>query len=189
MSYHAGQRHLMLLRWSAAGIGAASVLLVTIAAYQAHHMLRQRCNAVDEQQRQDTALIASADKVKADHDQAAQRLQTLKGTLSDLKSRIPNSPNEAEFLAQFSTLAERSLVRLRNFRPGQVTNGDTVSTCEVQLSLVGSFANICRLVDALQESPRYLSITRFALSGPQQASDPCFADMTISIVFSPVQNK
>jgi Tfp pilus assembly protein PilO len=152
-------------------------------------LLRQKCNTLEQQRQRDLAVIAGADEVRAQHAAARQQLRSLNETLADLKIRLPAAPNEAEFLAQLSAVSERSAVRLRNFRPGQATSHGAVSSSDVQLSLVGSFAHICSFLNGLSEVPRYLSVSRLSLAGPPKPGDPCVADLTISLSFAPVQNK
>src|ERR1051326_2771770 len=167
------QKQLTLLRWSANAIGAAGVIVVLLGAYHAHRLLGQERSALEDRRNRDLALMASAKQLTAQRDDAVQRLRTLDAQLQELKSRLPSSPNEAEFLAQLSALAERSSVRIKNFRPGQAAGAGLVQTCDVQLSVAGSFANICRLLDGLHDLPRNLRVNHLALSGPSSAGEAC----------------
>ena len=184
-----GHSQLNLLLWGANGVGALCVLLLAFAARHVYHNLRHERDKLEEQRRQDISLISRSVHVREQRDAAAQNLQTLRDTLSDLTSRLPAAPNEAEFLAQLSALADRSGVRLRNFRPGQVATAGPVNTCEVQLSIIGPFANVCKLLDGLDEVPRHLRVSRLSLSGPQLAGDPCLADVSIGLCFAPARNE
>src|SRR6266404_1508492 len=109
MTNHIGQRQLTFLRWTANGMGLACVLLIVGAGYEVHHLLRQKCKALEQQRQADRTLIASADNVRAQHAGSEQQLRSLNEELSELKTRLPTAPNEAEFLAQLSTLSERSV--------------------------------------------------------------------------------
>lgn len=183
------QKKLTMLVWGTHAIGAICVIALLCAAYYAYGLLGRERESLDARRRDDLSLVARAEQVRADREAAARQLQSFSDTLNDLKSRLPSSPKEAEFLAQLSALAERSGVRLRNFRPGQVTPASSVSTCDVQLSLVGSFASICKLLDGTREVPRFLSVARLNLTGPQSAGEACVADVTISLCFAAAANK
>jgi Tfp pilus assembly protein PilO len=178
-----------LVVWSTNLLGVLAALAIIVAAYQAHNWLGRERALVEARQRDDMALLARAEQVQANRDSAAQQLATLSEQLADVKRRLPSSAKEAEFLAQLSALAEHSGVRLKNFRPGQVANGPSLNTCEVQLSLVGPFASICKLFDGLAEVPRFLSVARVALAGPPSAGDACIADVTISLCFAAAATK
>ena len=91
--------------------------------------------------------------------------------------------------AQLSALAQGSGVRLKNFRPGQVTPAGSVNTYDLHVSLVGSFAGICRLIDGLQHVPRLLCVPRLTLAGPQSAGEACIAEVTISLCFAAPNQK
>ena len=121
----------------------------------------------------------------AEREEAGRQLQSLSESLADLTSAFPSSPQEAEFLAAAFGSAGRSSVRLKNFRPGQVTAAGSVNTCDMHLSLVGSFAGICTLLDGLAQVPRLLCVPRLTLTGPPSAGDACVADLTISLCFAP----
>ena len=183
------QKKLTLLVWSTHAIGAIGVLALLFAAYYAHGWLGRERESQEARRCADLSLLARKEQVRADREAAAARLQLVGDTLNDLKSRIPSSPKEAEFLAQISTLAEKSGVKLKNFRPGQVAAAGAVSTCEVQLSLVGPFASICKLLDGTRDVPRFLSVSRMNLNGPQAGGDACVADVTISLCFAATGNK
>lgn len=182
-------KQLKLLVWGTSAIGVLAVLATIAAAYQAQGLLHRERQTLDARRRDDLELLARAEQVRAERESAARQLESLQGELADLKSRIPATPNEAEFLAQLSKLAERSGVRLKNFRPGQVTAAGAVKTCDVQLSLVGSFGSICKLLDGLDEVPRFLSVARLNLTGPPSNGDTCTADVTISLCFAAGNSK
>jgi Tfp pilus assembly protein PilO len=189
MDSSTGHKQLNLLLWGANGVGALTVLLLALAAGHIYHLLRHERDALEVQRRQDISLISRSVRVREQHATAAQNLQALRDTLADLKGHLPAAPNEAEFLAQLSALAEQSGVRLRNFRPGQAAAAGPVHTCEVQLSIIGTFANVCKLLDALHEVPRHMRVSRLSMSGPQRARDPCIADVSISLNFAPAKNR
>ncbi|HEY2413099.1 MAG TPA: type 4a pilus biogenesis protein PilO [Pirellulaceae bacterium] len=183
------QKKRTLVIWGTNLLGVLAALATIVAAYRAHNWLRRERELVQARQRDDMVLLARAEQVQADRESAAKQLATLAEQLADLKSRLPSSPKEAEFLAQLSKLAENTGVRLKNFRPGQVANGPSVNTCEVQLSLVGPFASICKMFDGLAEVPRFLSVARVTLAGPPSAGDACIADVTISLCFAAAATK
>lgn len=187
MAHNTRQRQISMLQWSARAIALVAILLVACAAWYTYQCLRREVSALALQQQRDLSLLARADAVRQEHARLTERHAALQADWADLKQRIPLSANEAEFLGQLSALAARSAVRLKNFRPGQATVAGPLHKFDVQLSLVGSFSNICKLLDRLEEVPRYLHISRLALTGPNQPGDPCIADISLSICFAPPQ--
>jgi Tfp pilus assembly protein PilO len=177
-------KQLTLLVWGASAIGALAVLAIVVAAYQVYWIMDRERESLEALRRDDLALVARAGHIRSEREAAERQLQSLTQTLADLTSRIPSSPKEAEFLAQISKLAERTGVRLKSFRPGQAALAGAVNTCDVQVSLVGPFANICKWLDGLTDVPRLLSVPRLSLAGPQSAGDACIADVTISLCFA-----
>jgi Tfp pilus assembly protein PilO len=178
------QKQLKLVVWSANALGALAMFAIVISAYEANSLLGRERASVEAARLSDLHLLARAELVRADNEIATRQLESLTDQLADLRSRIPPSPKEAEFLAQVSALADRCGVRMKNFRPGQPTNGEWVSTCDVQLSVLGPYASICKLLDGLREAPRFLSVSRLTLAGPQAAGDPCVAEIKISLCFA-----
>jgi len=189
MIHRAAQNKLMFVGWSTNALGALAVLAIGVSAYQAYGWLGSEREMIEARRRDDLALMARAEQVRAEHETATSYLASLNAQLTDLKNRLPSSPQEAEFLAQLSRLAEHTGVRLKNFRPGQVANAGSVNTCEVQLSLVGQFASICKLFGGLADVPRFLHVARVTLAGPQSASDACTAEVTINLCFAAAATK
>lgn len=183
------QKQLVLVVWGMHAIGVLCVATIAFAAYHTHGRLARERDSLEARRRDDLSLLARAEQVRIDHEAAVDRIRMLGDTLTDLKNRIPSSPREADFLAQVSVLAGQSGVRLKNFRPGQVTTTASVNTCDIQLSLMGSFANICKLLDGLHRIPRFLSVARLTLAGPPSAGDMCLADVTVSLCFAATTEK
>src|SRR5262245_21856287 len=140
MANRAGEKHLRWLHWGSNALGAAVALIILFGAQKAHDFMRREAMSLDQQLQDDLSRMSRADELRSQRELAARTLQSLYNQLDDLKNRIPATPNEAEFLAQLSELAERSAVRLKNFRPGQIAGVGAIETFDVQLSLVGPFA-------------------------------------------------
>jgi Tfp pilus assembly protein PilO len=189
MFNRSAQKKLTVVVWGTNTMGALVVLAIVVSAFQLHGWLGRECASSEARRRDDMAVLARAEQIRADRETAALQLSSLNDQLADIKSRLPPSPKEAEFLSQVSSLAEHSGVRLKNFRPGQTTNAGSVNACEVQLSLVGSFASICKLLNGLAGVPRFLSVARLTLAGPQTAGDACMADLTINLCFAATSDK
>jgi len=183
------QKQLSIVIWGTNALGALATLAIIVLAYQANCLLGRERELLEAAQREDLQLLARAELVRADSESAVRQLASFNGTLADLKSRIPATPKEAEFLAQVSALAERSGVRLKNFRPGQALSGESVNTFDVQLSLLGPYASLCKMLAGLHDVPRFLGVSRLALAGPQSAGDPCVAEVTISLCFAAATSK
>src|SRR5882724_4510815 len=113
------QKKLAMLVWGTSALGAVALAASVVAAYQVHCVVDRERHLLEERRRDDLSLLARAEQVRADRDTAQARLDLLTSKLAKLKSYLPPSPKEAEFLAQVSALAERSGVRLKQFRPGQ----------------------------------------------------------------------
>ncbi len=177
-------KQLKLVVWGTSAAGLLAMIAIVVLAYQSHAWLRRERQSLDDARRDDLRLLTSADQVRLEREAAARQLESLSTSLAELKKRIPATPKEAEFLAQVSALAETSGVRLKNFRPGRVGGAASIKSCDVQLSLVGSFASICKLLDGLAEVPRILNVPRITLLGPPTAGDFCNADVTISLCFA-----
>lgn len=132
-------------------------------------------------------FLDSAGPITKSYEELKQQLQNEETRLSELFERIPQHPQESDFLAQLAKLARQSNVTIRQFSRGEATKEATYSGMEVQLTAQASHASVCRFLSGLADLRRLCHVRKLSISsgGEDQADYP--VDMTLRIFFAPVR--
>jgi len=160
---------LKLLGWALHGtglvvaVGIVNVVLLTAVA----PLESKRASSLDEADSLDE-LLSTADEVRANHRRFTDQLAELRRQKQSLQRRIPDEPQEAEFLAQVSQLANQSGLHVSDFRPGPATARQGYGAMNVELVCEGDYASICYFLDRLATLPRLARIQYLEVSTPSR---------------------
>ena len=95
-------------------------------------------------------------------------------------NRLPEATHEAEFLSWTSKQAHELGLELRDFRPAGGATYGTFEGLKIRLNGVGSYATICKYLQALSEGPRMTRVVSIELL-PDNAERGQF-QLTLQIV-------
>jgi Tfp pilus assembly protein PilO len=137
---------------------AALLAPVLVGALLAHlcifSPMHQRAEAARARLEQVEGLLQTAPAVRRQHAQLQQTLKELETRAEAVARRIPDSPEEAEFLQQIHQAAEESRVVIDDYRRGALVAGTRHSQLEVRLVGSGDYAGICRFFHRLGQLQR-----------------------------------
>ena len=111
-------------------------------------------------------LLVAAPRVRANHRRLVDELKTLRRRKEELRRRITDGAREGEFLRQVSETADRVSLRLREFRPGQISRNGQYGTMRIDLICEGSYVGICRFLEQLDQLPRLATVNRVEVTAP-----------------------
>ena len=166
------------------GIAAALFAAVYVPAIGALHSEQARiATEIDVASR----LLASAEKLREEHralreQQAASLVRT-----SQLLGRIPDAPQESEFLAHIARLAREAPLSIGRFRPTATRTYDRYSEVEVELSVAGRWDGLCQFLAGLETLPRLCRLSRFSVASESSADGVYPVDFTFVIYFAPAR--
>ncbi|MDA1018539.1 MAG: type 4a pilus biogenesis protein PilO [Planctomycetota bacterium] len=112
------------------------------------------------------------------------QLANLQGELTTAVERVPETANDAEFLAQVAEMARESEVSLSQFRSGAEFQQASHTELEIKLSARGTYPRICRFMDALQSHSRLYKVTSLSLI-KTATEDVIPVELTLRIFFAP----
>jgi Tfp pilus assembly protein PilO len=110
------------------------------------------------------AQMKNADSIKRQHALLSDTLNDLKQRAEGIRARIPDHPNEGEFLKQTTQAAKDSGITISEYRRGEIDYDGDHSRLKVHVSLTGNYASICRFIDRLESLPRLSRIDNLTLS-------------------------
>jgi Tfp pilus assembly protein PilO len=81
----------------------------------------------------------------------------------EVRDAAPDTSGEAELFATITSAAARSGVTLQEFQPLGHVKTPNHSELRLQLMAIGPYENICQFLVALDQQPRKVRVTRWAL--------------------------
>ncbi|MHC4403473.1 MAG: type IV pilus inner membrane component PilO [Planctomycetota bacterium] len=184
MSQSDPHHKLKILGWWLHGLGLTATLTILVCAeLLVLRPIDRRAEASAERSGQLQAFLRDEDRMRAEHAQLADDLDHARRQAADLKRRIPDEPQEADFLAQISELADEVGLEILEYRPGMVVTEDSYSAMTVDLDCQGRYAGLCRFVNRLADLPRCSTVTRLEIESGEQA-DEYSVSMSLELYFS-----
>jgi Tfp pilus assembly protein PilO len=107
--------------------------------------------------------LRGAQAARHEHQQLLAQNTAAETRARSLYQRIPQEPQEAEFLGQISGLAERVGLELVDYRPALPIDREQYSEIEVLISSRGSYASLCQFLGGLQALPRFTNMGRLSI--------------------------
>ncbi|MEO8493610.1 MAG: type 4a pilus biogenesis protein PilO [Planctomycetota bacterium] len=183
MSADLNNRKLMLLGWLI-HLGGLATLVLGACAYQfvisgliTH---RQSADAVE------IAILESMLESERGTEREVTRLEAelvqLEASAEAARQRIPETPQEAEFLAQISRAAAAKGLTIQDFTRGDVTVLPTHSQLQIRLTGEGDYTSICGFFEAMSTFSRVATVTNLNLSIPTD-SEVYPLDLTLTLYF------
>ncbi len=183
MTPDSNDRKLMLLGWLF-HLGGLVTLVLGACAYQF-----VISGLITHRQAADAAEIVKFETLLETDRYAGRDFIRLKGELVKLEAsaeaarqRIPETPQEAEFLAQISEAANEKGLVIQNFTRGDVKVLETHSQLQVRLTGEGDYASICGFFEKMANLSRVATVSDMSLSIPAN-SDIYPLDMTLTLYF------
>ncbi|MEX0818122.1 MAG: type 4a pilus biogenesis protein PilO [Pirellulaceae bacterium] len=109
-------------------------------------------------------------------------LARLEASAEAARQRIPEMPQESEYLAQISQAANETGLAIQNFNRGAVTEFATHSQLQIRLTGQGDYASICGFLDEITTFSRVATVTQMNLQIPTE-SEIYPLDMTMTLYY------
>lgn len=129
-------------------------------------------------------FLASADSVRKSHESLRKQVDAEESRLQDAIEKIPQTPQESNFLAQLSQLSRTCGVSIRQFSRGELSDEQTHSGMEIKLAAQATYPAICRFLAGLAELQRLCHIRRLAISSPTSDQAEYPVEMTLRIFYA-----
>ncbi|MGH7128193.1 MAG: type 4a pilus biogenesis protein PilO [Planctomycetaceae bacterium] len=139
---------------------------------------RQRLDAARSLLKSDAAVRRRNVSLHAQHD-------GLESQSRQLLSRMPETPEESEFLAQLTQLAVRTGVLLREFQPSAAAANDSFQELEIRVSAESDYESLCRFLAGVNDLPRLCRLTALDLAVADDPGGPYRVEMGIVIFCAP----
>ncbi|HUG71560.1 MAG TPA: type 4a pilus biogenesis protein PilO [Pirellulaceae bacterium] len=183
MSANSNERQLMILGWLL-NLGGLGALVLGACAYQfviSGLITRQQLENAAEIEILEVLLETERD---IDHEFARlhEELARLEASAEAARQRIPETPQESEFLAQLSEAARDEGFAINNFTRGSATVLDTHSQLQIRLTGEGDYASICGFFEKMVSFSRVATVSQMSLRIPAD-SEVYPLDMTMTLYF------
>lgn len=150
-----------------------AVLLMLLGVYYGTFCrhLHQEAELADLEATRLENQVFSRSVVHREYEQRVKERDELMRRAASIRERIPDSPEEAEFLRQVTEAADREGLTIRDYKVGMASATPTHSCLDVRLQCQGNYHSICGLLDHLARLPRIASVQRLRVLAPTDADD------------------
>jgi Tfp pilus assembly protein PilO len=178
------RRFRYLMHAVAAGVTLhLGLLVINLGVLQA----REQQQAVDAQIESLRQFHAGADGVETRRLELQELLDQTEKQFAAAVTRIPETAQESEFLAQVSRLAKDSDLTLQEFRPGGITEHKTHRELEISLSASGGYRSLCEFLAGLEKLPRLCRVTSLTVDRDNAVSVEHYpVRMSVVVYFQPL---
>jgi Tfp pilus assembly protein PilO len=132
-------------------------------------------------------LATSAEALREEHRTLQEQQAASLTRMSQLLGRIPDAPQESEFLAHIARLAREAPLSIGSFRPIATRTYDRYSEVEVELSVAGRWDGLCQFLAGLETLPRLCRVSRLSIASESSVDGMYPADFTFVIYFAPAR--
>lgn len=166
-------RNLVTLGWLLHVAGVMPLLVGLLAYYLAFRAplvvternLSDRMATVSE-------LLSHTSEYRAELKLAEAALERQQQRAVEVRDRIPDQPNDAEFLRSASEAAADSGLSIKDYSRGAVTRGTTFSQIDIRLECEGKYEDICRFLDRMEHIPRVARVMSMEITA--ESSDELY---------------
>lgn len=102
--------------------------------------------------------LASGEESRREQLSLQEKVRDLNSLLTNVRERIPDGPNETQFLQQVTEAAESTNVIIRAYNRGRIEELATHCQLEVRIVGEGRYEPICRFIDELSKLSRITSV-------------------------------
>jgi Tfp pilus assembly protein PilO len=142
-------------------------------------MLSEAQGSVDER----LALLEHQLELQSNAESLADQLRSLQETIQSMRSKLPETAEESEFLNQLSEMAVATGVSISDYRPGGVSNRGDCKSLELKVRGTAPYASLCCWLASLKDLPRVVRLSQLTVSGPSTPGGACAIDIQLDLVF------
>ena len=131
------------------------------------------------------AYLKTSEKINGNNRSLKQELSDLESQLARLHQKIPDSPQEADFLAQLAEAADNSHIELRDYRPAGISRNSRHSEQVIHVLANGTYTGLCQFLDRIEHLPRLCHVTTLNINAEHAAFEPFTINLTLRVFFAP----
>lgn len=177
-------QRLAIASWGLHAAGTAGVCLILLAGWSLRAAMNWQIAGNQTQEELARMFLASAEKIMDRHQSTQERCALLKGANDALLARIPDAPQEAEFLGLLTELAEQCGLTLNEFRPGPHVARESCTEFDVQLAGRGPYDGVCLFLAGIDGLPRLCKLNDLRLAVADEAGEECQVELRLIVPFS-----
>lgn len=164
-------------------VGAACALAIFLLAWLCFFRpIDAQARAARDETTRLQEVIADSQQIRNDHAELSEKLDAARREATQLAANIPDDPQEAEFLAQLTQLANETGIEIQDYRPGQTRRYESFCVLTVDLVCVGQYPGTCRFLDELPELARRCAVEDLRIT-PAKTADQYETRMTLRLYY------
>ena len=109
------------------------------------------------------AKLTEASSIRTRYTASQGELERLQESVSEVKQKVPDSPNEGEFLANVSKLASQHEIQIEDFRRLDSQLETDTPHITIFIEGQGSHQGICNFLESIHHLPRIALLTQLTI--------------------------
>lgn len=163
---------------------AVGVLLVAgVAIYKPVHAEETRVRNITKSTEN---FLSRKDEFNNDSTNLETRQRESEILFAEAMTRIPETAQKTEFLAQLSQLAATTELKIHEFRPGDEVDRKSHRELSIHVTGEASYSSLCRFLAGLEKVERLTELTALQVNGGYGETDTYPVSMTVNIFFAPL---
>lgn len=151
------------------GLGFACVTITGLAIYFFLILpLHSRADLFGSDADRVVQFLQSDVSIKQANEQLLAQVEQQQKRWDKLLDQIPETAQESVFLEQITKLGQTNHLKISSFSPGSSRELKTCKQKAIQLSLTGSYLNLCHFLAELDSVPRVTNIDHLTITSPNQ---------------------
>jgi Tfp pilus assembly protein PilO len=132
------------------------------------------------------SFLSRKDEFKKDSTTLETRQRESEILFAEAMTRIPETAQKTEFLAQLSQLGAATELKIHDFRPGDEVDRKTHRELSIHVTGEASYSSLCRFLAGLEKVERLTQLTALQVNGGYGKNDTYPISMTVNIFFAPL---
>jgi Tfp pilus assembly protein PilO len=166
-------------------VGVLGVAAVIAAALGFGYLpLHRQRDAIRQRMAADAEFVKRKSEITALHAEWTARLRESEQHFEQLLTRVPNEPQESEFLAHLANLARSSGLSLDHFCPADPCRDGNFGEVEIRVSATGTYEQICRFLQGLNDTPRFCRVNSLKIAADDPRAEVYPLEIKLSLYFS-----
>ena len=133
----------------------------------------------------ESAFLKTVEHINQHNSRLKQELSDLESQLARLNEKIPDAPQEADFLAQLAAAADKTHIEIHDYRPAGVSHKQRHSELVIHVSANGAYTGLCQFLEHIENLPRLCHVTALDVDAEKTVAEPYSFQLTLRVFFAP----
>lgn len=173
------------LKWMDLSINGLGILFVSALGFGIYYLaicpLVTQADYLENQATSVESFLENSEPLEQENQQLIQQVSMQTEQWDRLKQQIPKTPDASKFLSELTQLSNENDLKISNFSPGASRSTETCKQLQIQLSIKGTYLNLCHFISGLKSLSRVTTIENLDVTTPNQNNSDGIYSFSLNI--------